>query len=117
MNRIKLFLIAALCVFAIGGLTKTPAQASGSKVLVAGKQTLRQADVDTIIKFYEWAFDAAFTDSDRERFQDLSVQEFRRDPAGSRKNTDILLGAFEKIQAKTADEQEKFRTAFTDSFV
>ena len=64
MNRLKFLLLAILCLGISGSLTSAAAQTSSGKVLVSGKQTLRQVDVDTIIKFYEWAFETEFTAPD-----------------------------------------------------
>lgn len=112
MKKLKYLFLAAVCSAFIGGLSGVSAQ-----VLVSGKQSLRQSDVDTIIKFYEWAFETTFNDDDRERFQELSVQAFRQDPSGSRKSADVLIGAYEKVQLKPEADQAKLRQTFNEGFI
>jgi hypothetical protein len=117
MKTLRYLFLAALFAAVLGAFAELGAQTSSGRILVSGKEVLRQGDVDTIIEFYEWAFGTAFTGTERERFQEFTVQEFRRDPAAGRKNSDVLIGALQKLKAKTEDEQNEFRQAFTESFV
>lgn len=119
INNLKIFLCVILCVAAFGGANQIPAQTvgGGDKILVAGKQPLLRSQVDKVIEFYEWAFETAFSAGERERFQAISIEAFRRDAAASHKNADVLIGALEKIRAKDEAAQRDMRQAFNADFV
>lgn len=60
MNTIKYLFRLILCVALAGAATSISAQNNNDKILVAGKKPLKQSDINTLIKFYEWASKANF---------------------------------------------------------
>jgi len=116
MNKRILTLIFALCAMICGGTYTTLAQ-GGDGVLVAGKQALRQSDVDRLIEFYEWAFQAKFTAQQREQMRESMEREFRSDAAQARAGIDDVLGSYAKVKSLSPEEKEAKRAKFTPAFV
>src|ERR1044071_1009964 len=108
-----LLLFAALTC----GTAAVSAQNGGDKVLVAGERQLRQSDVDAMVEFYEWAFDAKFSGGQREQFQALTAADFRKDPAAARKGIDELLDMNAKVKALDEGRRREVRGKFTADFV
>ncbi len=117
MNIIKYLLMVVLTVGAIGSALNVAAQSAVGILVTAGGKTLRQTDVDKVVKFYEWAFGAEFTAEQRERFQTMKVEEFRNDPANSKKGNDDMINLFSQIKTKSRSEQQELRRKFNASFV
>lgn len=116
MKNLKylIFLILFACV--LSGATFVNAQ-TGDRVLVSGKNSLRQSDINGLIEFYEWAFETEFSGEQRERFQDLVLEAFRSDAASSRKNTDVVLNVYKQVKALDAETQQQKREIFVSDFV
>ncbi len=114
-NVSAFFLILGLIVSA--GAFAARAQAGGDKVLVAGAKPLRQSDVDALVEFYEWAFGASFSASERGRFRELTASDHRANPAASRRGIDDLLASFNEVKALGEDEREARRRKFAPVFI
>lgn len=117
MNKAGYLLLLLLCAGLVCGPTNVSAQAVGDKVLVEGKKQLRQSDVDSMIEFYEWAFDAKFTGGQREKFQSLTEADFRNDPVAARKGIDDLLEMSAKVKALDESRRREVRASFAAEFV
>lgn len=107
-----------LCAGMIGGASVNISAQTSGKVLVSAKgQTLRQSDVDTLIKFYEWAFRAEFSSTQRRDFQGYTEQEFRSDPAASRATIDDIVKTLPQILAASEEVQAETRQNFLAAFL
>ena len=117
MNKIEYLVPLILCVGIIGEITHISAQ-SGDQVLVtAGGKSFKQSDVDKIIMFYEWAFEAEFTGEQRAQFQEIKEMEFRNNPAEAKKGNDNMGGYLAKIRVNNQSEQERIRNEFNADFI
>lgn len=117
MNKIKNLLLIAICAVLVNGWSNVYAQ-TGNKVLVsAGKQTLRQTDIDKLIEFYEWAFQAKFNSTQRADFQEYTEQEFCANPAESRRTIDDIVTTLPKILAADENLQSETRRNFLEVFL
>jgi hypothetical protein len=118
INKIKNLFLLALCVATfIGAPCDVSAQDGADKILVAGKTPFKQSEVNKLIEFYEWAFEARFTSDERQLFRELSVEYYRQDPKAARKNSDVLIEAHAKIRAEDRAAQAKMREMFNEDFV
>lgn len=120
INKLSVIFSLFFCLAVFGGAAvQIPAQTGGDdKILVAsGGQRLRQSDVDSVIEFYEWAFQSSFTIEERERFQVIMVAAFRQDAAESRKGADTLREVLAKVRTRDEAVQQKVRAAFNEDFV
>ena len=116
-SRYGYLLTLALCVGLTCGSAKVSAQTGGGRVLVAGATQLRQSDVDAMVEFYEWAFDAKFSGGQRANFQSLTEADFRNDPAAARKGIDELLDMSAKVKAMDEGRRREVRGKFVVEFV
>lgn len=111
-SRIKsLFLLTACAAVLCGAVCGAAAQTG------AGRSSLKQADIDKLIEFYEWAFEARFTTGERERFAALSGEYYRQSPESARKDADTLIAAHAKVRAKDEATQRQLRQSFNEDFV
>ncbi|MDZ8070551.1 MAG: hypothetical protein RMY64_33910 [Nostoc sp. DedQUE08] len=119
MNKFKYFSILFLSIVLMDGATiKISAQAAGTKVLVtAQNESLNKSDIDKVIAFYEWVFSGKFTSEQRNEYQSIKLNEFRKDPDGTRKSIDNLISNYTQALAKTEEEQSRIRQAFNGEFV
>ncbi len=117
INRIKTLFLMIICVGLIGGAVLKTAAQTGNRVLVSGKQTLRQSDVNDLIDFYQWVFEAEFSDSERDRFQKYTVAEFRNDPNSSRNTIDDIVNTFPQLIAADNAVQKEARKRFLAAFL
>jgi hypothetical protein len=108
MNKLKIFFCLILCASFFCGVKNAAGQSNSDKILVAGKNALRQSDVDKLIEFYEWGFQARFTADERAQFQAFLENDFREDAARERRSTDDIINAFAQI--RVADEGVQQRT-------
>lgn len=106
-----------VCAGLIGGAVLNTAAQTGNKVLVAGKKTLKQADVNNLIDFYQWAFETEFSDEERGRFQKYTVAEFRNDPDSSRNTIDDIVNTFPRLIAADNAVQKETRKNFLAVFL
>lgn len=113
--KYTVFLLLFACV--LSNATFVNAQTGGDRVLVAGKNSLRQSDINGLIEFYEWAFETEFSSDQRERFQELVLEAFRNDAAASRKNTDVVLNVYRQVKNLDAETQQQKREMFVSDFV
>ena len=118
INKIKNLFLLALCVAAFtGAACDVSAQNGGDGILVAGKAPFKQSEVDKLIEFYEWAFEARFTSRERARFRDLSAEYYRQNPEAARKESDALIAGHAKVRVKDRAAQAKMREVFNKGFV
>lgn len=111
MNKLKYLFLLVLCAAMIGGAVNISAQTS-DKILVSAKgKTLRQSDVNTLIEFYEWAFQAEFNSTQRADFQEYTESGFRANPAGSRETIDDIV---KTLPAETETFKINFENYFDD---
>lgn len=110
------YLFILLTVLAITGSTLTT-YAQADRVLVSSKQPLRQSDVDTLVEFYEWAFEGAFTGEQREELTRQTVAEYKAKPAESRKTLDDIILTYARIRSADDDLQKATREAFLAEFL
>jgi hypothetical protein len=117
INTLKYLFLLVLCVGLIGGAQNVSAQ-TGEKVLLStGGKQLKQSDVNKMIEFYEWVFEAKFSADERARFAEYTAREFRANPANARKTIDDIVGVLPKFQAASEDVQAKTRKDFLDVFL
>lgn len=117
MNKIINLLLIAICVISVGNLVSVNAQTNNKILVSAGKQTLRQTDVDKLIEFYEWAFQAEFNSTQKADFQEYTEQQFRANPTESRKTIEDIVKTLPKILAAEEDVQSETRKTFLDIFL
>lgn len=118
IKKIKYIFVIILCAGIIGGASvDIPAQTSDKIIVSAKGKTLKQSDVDKLIEFYEWAFQAEFNSTQRKDFQDYTEQEFRGDPAASRATVDDIVKTLPKILAADQDVQNETRQNFLAVFI
>jgi hypothetical protein len=119
INNLRNVFCVILCVVIFGAAANLASaqRVGGDKVLVGGKYQLRQSQIEKIIEFYEWAFEAEFSADERERFQASLVQAFRQDAATSYQNSDVLIKALAKVRAQSETAQRKMRATFNEGFV
>lgn len=121
INKLSVIFSLLFCLAFIGGTARQiPAQTDGGadEILVtSGRQQLRQSHVDSVIEFYEWAFQARFTDDERGHFQAIMIAAFRQNAAESRKGADALAEALVKVRARDDETQQKMRAAFNEGFI
>lgn len=116
INKLKYMFLMIFCIGLVGGTINVFAQIN-DRILVAANKPLKQSDVDTMIEFYEWAFEKEFTTEQRREFQKNTEIEFKNNPTESRKVIDDLVNTFPKIQAADKDLQKETRKNFLDLFV
>ncbi|HEY8559529.1 MAG TPA: hypothetical protein VIL74_03935 [Pyrinomonadaceae bacterium] len=77
-------------------------------VLVSGKYTLRQTDIDRLTEIYEWLLASRFTAGERRQYQKLIVAEARVNErtAGGIAS---MLESYDKIMAATPEKREEVR--------
>lgn len=119
MSKLQYFFVSVLCIGLMNGaIINISAQADVDKVLVtAGNSSLRQSDIDEVIKFFEWAFEVKFTSEQRREYQLIKLEDFRKDPTEIRKSIDNMLSNYQQVRAKNEEEQSRIRQAFTKDFV
>lgn len=118
INKFRNLFLVMFCVTFIGVSIVSAQQGDGSGVIVtAGKQSLKQSDVNKLIEFYEWAFQTKFSSSQRAEFQEHTENEFRANPRESRKTIDDIVLTLPKILAASADLQEDTRKNFLAVFL
>jgi len=115
INKTKYFLLLILCAGVFGGFTK--AQTRDAVLVAKSGASLRQSDIDKMIAFYEWAFEAQFTDKQKSKFAEYTAREFRTAPAKYRATVDDIVGTFEKISAADESTQRRTRNNFLPAFV
>ena len=117
-NRLRYLPLLILCAAAFGVPGRVAAQSGNGvdRVLVAGRQALRQSEVNRLIEFYEWAFGTRFSADERARYQAFAVEGFRQDAAASRKGADALLSEYAKILTRDEATQQNMRRSFNEDF-
>lgn len=117
MNKFKYLFLLILCLGLMGGSSAILAQNTPERILVAGKKPLKQSDINSLIEFYEWAFEAKFTTQERTKFQEYTAEEFRANPSESRKTIDDIVNTFPKILAAEDDVRSETRKNFLAAFL
>lgn len=118
MNKTKYLLTLLLCAALVGGAGILNVSAQNDKVLVsASGKILRQSDVDTLIEFYEWAFETRFTAAQRADIQRYTESEFRAAPKDSRAAVDDVVNTFPQIIAASEDVQAATRKDFLAAYL
>ncbi|HEX8287505.1 MAG TPA: hypothetical protein VF556_05915 [Pyrinomonadaceae bacterium] len=106
-----------LCAGLVNAAINVSAQNARDRVLVTGKKSLKQSEVENLIKFYEWAFETEFTADERDRFQSYTISEFRSDPNASRATIDDIITTLPRILAAPVDVQTGTRKSFLAVFL
>lgn len=117
IHKLKHLFLLILCAGVIGGAITVSAQTGADKVLVAGKKTLRQSDIDRLIQFYEWAFQTEFDSAQRADFQRYTEKEFRANPTESRETIDDIVKTLPQILAASESLQADTRKNFLAVFL
>ena len=117
INKTKYLLLLILCAGMIGGMTNITAQTRDAILVSKSGVSLRQSDIDKMVAFYEWAFEARFTDEQRSKFGEYTAREFRTDPTKYRATVDDIIGTFAKISVADESTQQKTRNNFLPAFV
>lgn len=117
INKTKHFLLLILCAGMIGAMTNITAQTRDNILVSKSGVSLRQSDVDKMIAFYEWTFEAQFSAEQKSKFTEYTVREFRTDPTKYRTTVDDIVGTFEKISAADESTQRRTRNNFLPAFV
>lgn len=118
INKIKYLSLMVLCAAIFGGAVANISAQTNDRVLVTAKaKSLKQSDIDKMIEFYEWAFQAQFSPAQRKDFQKYTEQEFKSDPAQSRATIDDIVKTLPRILAASEDVQAETRKNFLDVFL
>jgi hypothetical protein len=117
MNKLKYLLLLVLCAGLVGAVSNITAQTSDKVLVSTGGKTLRQTDINKMIQFYEWAFEAKFSADERTKFSEYTAQEFRADPSNARATIDDIVGTLPKILAAAEDVQQETRKNFLAAFL
>ena len=118
IKKLKSIFLLILCAVIFGGTTLNISAQTSGKVLVSAKgKTLKQSDVDTLIEFYEWAFQAEFSSTQRREFQEHTEQEFRNDSTASRATIDDVVKTLPQILAASEEVQAETRRNFLAAFL
>lgn len=117
MNKLKYIFLIILCIGLIGNSKNIFAQNTSDQILVSGKKMLKQSDVDTLIEFYEWAFETKFTNSQRSKFQSIITASFRKNPAKEREAIDQIANTYAQISVASEDVQQKGREIFNNEYI
>lgn len=117
INTSKFLLFLILWVGLIGGAVNVYAQTNDKVLVSAAGQSLRQSEINKLIQFYEWAFEAKFSADERTRFTEFTAREFRSNPAGARATIDDIVGTLPKILAASQDIQQETRKNFLVIFL
>lgn len=117
IQKLKYLFLLVLCAGLIGGALNVSAQTSDKVLVSAGGKALRQADIDKMIEFYEWAFQAKFNTKQRADFQRFTEREFRADPAQARATVDDIVQTLPKILAAREDVRAETRKNFLAVFL
>lgn len=113
----SLLLLTTFAAVLCGTVFSATARAGAVRIQGEGKASLKQAEIDKLIEFYQWAFEARFTPGERERFAQLSAEYYRQNPEGARKDAAALIAVYAKVRAKDDTAQRELRRAFNESFV
>jgi hypothetical protein len=117
INKTKYFLLLILYAGMVGGLTGATAQTRDEVLVSKSGASLRQSDVDKMIAFYEWAFEARFSTEQKSKFTEYTTKEFRSDPVKYRATIDDIVGTFAKISAADEITQQRTRKNFLPAFL
>jgi len=117
INKIKYLLLLILCAGIVGEMTNITAQTRDTILVSKSGATLRQSDIDKMIEFYEWAFEARFSAEQKTKFAEYTAREFRTDPTKYRTTIDHIVATFEKISAGDESAQQRTRNNFLPAFV
>ena len=115
--KLKYIFLVVLCAGMIGGALNIHGQVSDKVLISASGKSLRQSDIDRMIEFYEWAFQAEFNGAQRADFQRFTEREFRANPAEARATVDDIVKTLPQILAASEDVQAETRKNFLDAFL
>lgn len=104
-------------VFAVVIALASAAFAQADQVLVSGKNQLKRSDINTMIDFYEWALEAKFSESQRERFAEYTVAEFKANPAEARKTVSEIVNTYPRLKTAQPEVQQNARETFVSEFI
>jgi hypothetical protein len=111
-------LVIALTIF--GTTTafaqKQDAAKTDDKILVSGDPSLKESDINVVINFYEWLFEAKFTAAERREFQTLLVSEAKTKPAALAAVAEIVAG-FKNIETVGTEKSGQIRNEFLPQIV
>ena len=107
MNYKRNFIYGILIIAALA-LAASAQPSTGDKVLVSGKQTIRQSDIDRLTEIYEWLLATRFSAADRRQYQKLIVAEARVNESTAEAIVS-MVGSYDKIQAATPEKREQVR--------
>ena len=110
---IQILVITAFIAFSNSVLAQTR---TNDPVLLSGKHTFRQSDLDRLTEIYEWLLAGKFTAAERRRFQTLMMADAR---ANERTADGIasMLESYEKIWAATPEKREQVRRELAPEIV
>jgi hypothetical protein len=117
INKAKFILTIALLIGIVGASSMARAQSVDAVLISKGGESLKQSDIDQMIRFYEWAFEARFTSEQRSKFSAYTVREFSSDPAKYRTTINEIVQTFAKISAADEGYQRKTRDGFLPAFL
>jgi hypothetical protein len=118
LRKIKHLVLLILCICLLDrGMPRASAQSSGQLLAESGGESLKKSDVDQVIAFFEWAFETKFTDEQRNEYQSIKAESFRKDPAAEKKGINMILTTFAALRAKNENQQAKVRQAFNNDFI
>jgi hypothetical protein len=117
IKNIKYLLLLILCAGLTGGTLSIAAQMRDDLLVSKNGVSLTRPDVDKMIEFYEWAFEARFNPEQRSKFAEYTAREFRSNPAKYRATVDEIVETFAKISATDESAQRKTRDNFLPAFL
>lgn len=110
MNFTKVLIIQILVIVAFLALANGifGQRQANDPVLVSGKHTLRQSDIDRLTEIYEWLLASRFSAAERRQYQKLIVAEARTSETTA-ESIASMVESFDKIQAATPEKREEVR--------
>ncbi len=117
----KVCSVVLLALIAVSQISYAHAATRGpgdsDPILAVGRPPLTRSMVDQLIDLFGWAFDARFTDSEREQFTRQRVEEWRRADRSAIDSEQGLLKLRERILATPEDQRAALRRQVQSSML
>lgn len=108
----------AVFIIGVGIMAADTSEAKDNdKTVSTRNKPYKQADIDGLIKFHEWAAETKFTNDQRKKFESFIARDFERDPVKTRKDTDELIETHGKILAADKNVQKTTRALLVPAYI
>jgi hypothetical protein len=113
----SVILLASFVVSPIHARGAHAAPQAGDAVLAEGQPPLTQEMVDQLVDFFGWAFEAQFTDAEREQFARQRVEEWKRGDREAVESAQKLLALRARILAAPEGERAGLRAGIRETIL